>query len=220
MKAKNLFLVKKNFSFFRVAVIMSLLVVNAAFSYAQVTVGSNSVPNATLDVVGQAGVTTVTDGVIAPRLSGVQLQAKDGRYGTDQTGAIVYVIAPLSSSTSAKTLYVTSIGYYYFDGEVWQGLKPTALNVTPVQAADYVAKVTDDVILLDWQISGYKVKLTGSAENTPVGKIVHISNVGSRGGSIDNSNVTLRNNYHTIEQTSDYAFRYIGNNMWISMTSY
>ena len=91
---------------------------------AQVTIGADREPQATLDVVASdTSSTTVPEGVIAPRLTGDQLQAKDPAYGSDQTGAIVYVTAAVSGTPAGKTVNVTAVGYYYFDGNVWQSLK-------------------------------------------------------------------------------------------------
>lgn len=85
-------------------------------------VGINTTtPNATLDVTASATDLTRTDGLIAPRLTGDELKAKDGLYTAPQTGAIVYATAA-ASPTTAKTINVTSVGYYYFDGTVWQRL--------------------------------------------------------------------------------------------------
>lgn len=82
-------------------------------------VGINtSTPNATLDVTASPTDLTRTDGFIAPRLTGNELKAKDSNYTNDQTGAIIYATAP-ANPTTAKTINVTSAGYYYFDGTVW-----------------------------------------------------------------------------------------------------
>ncbi|RLJ34129.1 hypothetical protein CLU97_3622 [Chryseobacterium sp. 7] len=83
-------------------------------------VGINtSQAQATLDVVGSASNTSKLDGVIAPRLTGVQLKAKN--YTAAQTGAIVYVTA-VEASPTGQTVDVVSPGYYYFDGTKWGSL--------------------------------------------------------------------------------------------------
>ncbi|MDR1763975.1 MAG: hypothetical protein LBR64_08515 [Dysgonamonadaceae bacterium] len=88
----------------------------------QVTIGSMDLPKATLDVKGKAGDATVADGVIPPRLTGDQLKAKDDVYTDDHKGVIVYVTEPVTAAGS-KTANVTSAGFYYYDGAVWQALK-------------------------------------------------------------------------------------------------
>ncbi len=104
-------------------------VILMAFSnvyYSQVGIRT-SAPDATLDVVGKLTVTNAPDGVIAPRLTGNQLKAKDNAYGTKQTGTIVYATSA-ASPTSAKTINVTEAGYYYFDGTVWIGFTKSVSN--------------------------------------------------------------------------------------------
>ncbi len=93
-------------------------------------VGINTpIPKATLDVEGQAASPTVTDGFIPPRLTGDQLKAKDNVYSTNQTGSIVYVTAA-TNSPSAKTINVTAVGYYFFDGTIWKSLVTPASGGT------------------------------------------------------------------------------------------
>lgn len=85
---------------------------------AQVTVGSNDEPKATLDVKAAASDATLA-GVIAPRMDRAYLNSRDSHYGADQTGAIVYVTT-LNGSKTGQAANVDKIGYYYFDGSVWQ----------------------------------------------------------------------------------------------------
>lgn len=81
----------------------------------------NSAPKATLDVQGKPTNAAIADGIIAPLLTGDQLAAKDAVYDASKTGAIVYVTAA-ATTPSGKTVEVTSAGYYYFDGTIWQGV--------------------------------------------------------------------------------------------------
>jgi len=98
-----------------------LLLLNCALINAQVTVGGTSVPRATLDVVAIPGYAEA-QGVIAPNLALTVLNANHAVYTTAQTGAIVYVNDITGGSTHAKTAKITKIGYYYFDGTIWQGM--------------------------------------------------------------------------------------------------
>lgn len=86
----------------------------------QGNVGINTeVPKATLEVAGQPTNANILDGIIAPRLTGDQLNAKT--YTTDQTGALVYVTeAATMANQVEQTINVKKVGYYYFDGNVWQ----------------------------------------------------------------------------------------------------
>jgi len=112
---------KKN-SFFKMAVLISLFTGGALFGVtAQVTVGGNSAPRATLDVVAIPDYTEA-QGVIAPNLAISVLDANQAAYAKAQTGAIVYVDDVTGGSQHAKTVNITQIGYFYFDGNVWQGM--------------------------------------------------------------------------------------------------
>jgi hypothetical protein len=83
-------------------------------------VGINTLQaQATFDVVGSPSNSAKLDGIIAPRLTGVQLKTKN--YTAAQTGAIVYVTA-VEASPTGQTVDVVSPGYYYFDGTKWIGL--------------------------------------------------------------------------------------------------
>ncbi len=79
-------------------------------------------PKASFEIKSSPGNTNRIDGLIGPKLTGNQLKAKDALYDVDQSGAIVYVTAAVTSS-SAKTVNVTKTGYYYFDGSVWISFK-------------------------------------------------------------------------------------------------
>lgn len=85
-------------------------------------VGINTTdPKGTLDIVGVANSLTTIDGVIAPRLTRAQLTAKGNTlYGTNQTGAIVYISDISGGDTVSQRSNITRIGYYYFDGASWQ----------------------------------------------------------------------------------------------------
>ncbi|MDQ1855693.1 hypothetical protein [Chryseobacterium sp. WLY505] len=85
---------------------------------AQVGININQ-PQATFDIVGSPANTTKLDGLIAPRLTGMQLKAKN--YTAAQTGAIVYVTAAETTPTG-QTTDVVSPGYYYFDGSKWANI--------------------------------------------------------------------------------------------------
>lgn len=80
-------------------------------------IGINTVsPKATLDVTATADDIQKTDGIIAPKLTGDQLKAKDALYGSAQDGVIIYVTNPLQpNNTSSRTINVLEKGYYNFD---------------------------------------------------------------------------------------------------------
>tara|TARA_R110000787_G_scaffold22588_2_gene65449 strand:+ start:20238 stop:21974 length:1737 start_codon:yes stop_codon:yes gene_type:complete len=109
---KNLNLIIR-FLFINLFFVLPFVSVNA-----QVGVGNTS-PQATLDITGEPAVTTVLDGVIAPRITGDQLSAKT--YTATQTAAVIYVSAA-AGTPAGQTINVTRVGYYYFDGTAWVAL--------------------------------------------------------------------------------------------------
>lgn len=98
-----------------------LIILFSLASSVSAQVGINtSDPKATLDI--QKGKDeTKADGIIPPRVTGDELQDKEGSYDLPQNGAIVYVTAPRTTTTGAiKTINITSTGLYIYNA--------TALN--------------------------------------------------------------------------------------------
>lgn len=91
--------------------------------YSQVGINTLT-PKATLDVTAKNNNGTTPEGLIPPRLTGEQIRSADGQYGTDQTGAVIYATAAVTTA-SIKTANINSEGYYYFDGNLWQKLGRT-----------------------------------------------------------------------------------------------
>ncbi|WP_313376644.1 hypothetical protein [Chishuiella sp.] len=90
----------------------------SASCFSQVGIATAN-PKATLDVTAGKTDGSTAEGIIAPRLTGDQIKSANSKYGTDQTGAIVYVTAAISSTDSTgKTSNITSAGYYYFNGTI------------------------------------------------------------------------------------------------------
>ncbi|WP_123906845.1 MULTISPECIES: beta strand repeat-containing protein [unclassified Chryseobacterium] len=112
-------------------VLLIALSVTGVLAHAQTSLGkvgiNTSSPNATLDITASPNDNNTADGLLAPRLTGNELKAKDSLYGTDQTGTLVYATAAVTTS-SPKTANITAAGYYYFDGSVWQKVNTGAGN--------------------------------------------------------------------------------------------
>jgi hypothetical protein len=97
-------------------------------AYAQVgRAGINtSTPKTTLDVNGKTDtsgnlLSTDLTGLQAPRLTRTELTAKGNTlYGTDQKGALVYITDISGGDAVSQRVNVSAIGYYYFDGALWQ----------------------------------------------------------------------------------------------------
>lgn len=97
--------------------LFTLALLSVGFStFAQVGINTGQ-PKASLDVVGFPSDANKLDGIIAPRLTGTQLKAKN--YTASQTGALVYVTA-VDAAPSGQTVNVITPGNYYFDGTLWQ----------------------------------------------------------------------------------------------------
>lgn len=60
---------------------------------------------------------------MSPQVTKANLIDKIGLYSTAQTSAFVYVTDASASSTDAKFTKIDDIGYYYFDGTIWQKMK-------------------------------------------------------------------------------------------------
>lgn len=103
--------------------ILLLVCLNSIMAiYAQVGVNT-ATPSTTLDITGKPANVNTPDGLLPPRLTGDQLKAKDAVYGADQNGVIVYITAPVATSTP-KTLNVKNPGYYHYDASnnIWMSL--------------------------------------------------------------------------------------------------
>ena len=146
--------------------------------FSQVGVNTN-LPKATLDVVGKPTTTDAIDGIIAPRISGDQLKAKDAVYTAAQNGTFVYVTDVPSTSSTGKTEFIKYIGYYYYDATIskWTPMKKTKFYTkkyvitnanldwvenfnTKIDATKYTVLVTnayynDIVFTVEWQLKEY-----------------------------------------------------------------
>lgn len=96
----------------------------SSIGFLQAQVGVNTAdPKVSLDVQAIATDATTAEGLTAPRLTRSQIISKDAKYIADQKGAIVYATT-INGTVSTKTRNITSEGYYYFDGSVWQPIGP------------------------------------------------------------------------------------------------
>ncbi|MCF2217875.1 hypothetical protein H9Q08_00975 [Chryseobacterium sp. PS-8] len=128
------------------------LLLVGSFSYAQIGI-NNENPSATLDITGNPADPAKFDGIIAPRITGAQLRAKN--YTTSQNGAIVFVTQE-DTSPAGQTVDVTASGYYYFDGSSGKWIKLLSAAATQkiksmssgtVAADDYTVLVGGNITL-------------------------------------------------------------------------
>lgn len=102
-----------------------------AFTTVFSQVGVNTAtPQTTLDITATKTDATTAEGIIAPRLLGDQIKSKDAQYTGAHTGAIVYATEAVNTAPSGKTSNITTTGYYYFDGVLWQKIARSAVIFT------------------------------------------------------------------------------------------
>ncbi len=110
---------------------------------------NNTSPKATLDITAKTTDGSKPEGLIAPRLTGDQIQS--GTYGSAQLGAIIYATAAASAPT-AVTANITSSGYYYFDGSAWQKMTGAAAGDTTNDA--WINDTTNGMVKLGNKADG------------------------------------------------------------------
>ena len=81
-------------------------------------------PQTTLDVRAEATDTSMPDGVLVPRLTVTELNAKSAAYGADQNGALVFVTSNTQGGAGTKVENVKDPGFYYYDNATskWKGV--------------------------------------------------------------------------------------------------
>jgi len=179
--------------------------------YAQVGINTNS-PKASLDISAKTTDGSRPEGLIAPRLTGNQIQAGDAQYGTAQKGAILYATSA-ATSPSIKTANITAEGYYYFDGSAWQKITGGA------SAGD----TTNDAWINDTANSMVKLGTNADGTARAAGTDVTVNDNGNFGigvsipGSKLQVNGSFGINYLNVTSTTytltsnDYYINYNGN---------
>jgi hypothetical protein len=156
-------------------------------------VGINTTtPAATLDVTANTADATIPDALLVPRMSRVQLEAKNAAYAngtgaTNQNGALVFVNA-LGGAGTGKTVNVTATGFYYYDApnSVWVavggGGTPTSQRYEVIKGG--VANITTGTYtvgtndyLINTQLGTGGVTITFPALTAAdAGRTVHVFN--------------------------------------------
>lgn len=112
---------KKNY-----LLLLNLIIPVTVFS--QVGINTEA-PKTTLDVSVKMNGATLDNsqnyGIQAPRLTRSELASLTSTYGVDQKGALVYITditGTDTGGTSAQRANIKAVGYYYFDGALWQSI--------------------------------------------------------------------------------------------------
>ncbi|GAA5084806.1 hypothetical protein GCM10023210_05010 [Chryseobacterium ginsengisoli] len=117
------------------------------YSNAQIGINTET-PAATFDVMAKANATTA-QGIIAPRLTGLQIKTatSNSLYTTAQNGTIVYATSaqPVSPSTPASA-NISSPGYYYWDGTMWQKFDINLYQHDGSLATNRIVSMTDKTL--------------------------------------------------------------------------
>jgi len=103
-------------------ILVLLLIILAGMKMnAQVTIGNDTPPALTLDVVATKTDGSTAEGIAAPRMTLAQLNAAFSKYGAAQTGAFVYITDYSGGTISGYSDQITCTGYVYFNGIHWVG---------------------------------------------------------------------------------------------------
>jgi hypothetical protein len=137
------------------------------YTHAQVGV-NNTTPKATFDVTAKATDGSLAEGLIAPRLTGNQIQLADLRYGALQKGAIVYATEAVTSA-STKTANITKEGYYFFDGNIWQKITTGQEQLNLTGSGSTTVTGTYPNLTVSTPAAPAQVNLTGSGATTVTG---------------------------------------------------
>lgn len=123
--------------------------------FSQVGINTAS-PRTTLDVAASPGDLSKKDGITVPRLTRQQLTNKgDALYTTSERGTMIYITDISGGNTTSQRINMDALGYYYFDGSVWQKMSPDIS--TPMPA--YFRLTTDIPSFLISQTAGQSTRV-------------------------------------------------------------
>lgn len=132
-------------------ILLLFFVLTCFMSTAQVGIGTTT-PGATFDVTATnpTGPSTNVDGILIPRISRQRAQVMTGT----PTSTLVYIDDVVSGTASGTTVNVTSVGFYFFNGTIWEriaaGLSTdwSLIGNSGTNATTNFLGTTDDVDLI------------------------------------------------------------------------
>ncbi|WP_347216538.1 hypothetical protein [Chryseobacterium sp.] len=123
--------------------ILFCFILSAFSSHLSSQIGINTPsPKSTMDVDaarnsnGQITNNSQWIGLQAPRISLAELTASTASYAMDQAGSLVYITNISGGNTSGQRINITSPGYYYFNGSIWQKIKDNSDTDINIYAQD------------------------------------------------------------------------------------
>lgn len=173
------------------------LILSNYYLFSQVGINTDQ-PLVSLHVLPKSTDGSTAEGIIAPNLTRSQLATKDEKYTSELVGAIVY-ITNLDGKVTDKTSKINSLGYYFFDGNVWQSLGSNSnLNIwNKVGTVLPSSSNTDNSYLMAKAVIGGDIigdinGLKSNAQLTVTGGDASINGITfGRGAGNISSNVTI-----------------------------
>ena len=110
---------------------------DAAFIKSRTSTIGNAIgtSNVTLEIVGENAVDSKADGILIPKVTIGQLNAKEGQYAEPQFGTMVFVNFIGDGTATGKTQDVVSYGFYYYDYWNGRGARWTKLNDVAIRSS-------------------------------------------------------------------------------------
>lgn len=169
-------------SLYKRKILQATICLLGAHVYGQIGINTDT-PKSTLEVVGKPTESSVADGIIIPRITGDQLAQKSSAYSADQTGTLIYAIAPASAANlSGTTENVSQTGFYFFNGTKWERL------IAQQQAWELSGNAADeDDFIGTTNIQPIRLKVNGNQVGEIGGGKTYIGEESGAGNGVQNT---------------------------------